>query len=304
MTHTTATVFDIQRCSLHDGPGIRTTVFLKGCPLRCLWCHNPESMDSRPQLAFTASRCIGCRECLRACPNGVHAIVEGKRVINRGLCQRCGRCVEVCHSEALELMGREMALEEVLAEVARDQAFYASSGGGVTLSGGEPLLQPEFATAFLQACRRQGLHTVLDTSGYAPWESLLAVAREADLVLFDLKHTDDARHRELTSVSNRVILDNLARLASEQIDLRVRAPVIPGCNDEEDNYRTMAAYLGRLDVRTLRVDLLPYHQLGSVKHSRLGTEYGLHNVKPPTSERLESLASILRTGGFQVQVGG
>jgi len=298
-----AIVFDIQRFSLHDGPGIRTTVFLKGCPLRCLWCHNPEAMRSDPQLAITASRCLGCGECEKACPNGVHSLVAGQHLLDRRRCRACGSCVEVCYAEALEIVGREQTLEQVLAEVEKDRAFYEASGGGVTVSGGEPLQQAQFTRSFLKAARKRGLHTVLDTSGYAQPETFLDVAREADLVLFDLKHTDDVRHRELAGVSNQPILGNLRSLAREGIPFRVRVPVIPGCNDEETNYETMAALLRQLDYQP-PVDLLPYHQLGTAKHDKLGTRYTLGEVVPPSTERLESIARLLSSYGLRVQVGG
>jgi pyruvate formate lyase activating enzyme len=300
----TAIILNVQRCSLHDGPGLRTTVFLKGCPLRCLWCHNPESVDPRPQLAYTASRCVGCGECARVCPNGVHRFEEGKHAVDWERCRRCGACAEACYAEALETVGKEMTIEEVLAIVERDREFYDSSGGGVTISGGEPLAQAPFAAELLRESRGRGLHATLDTSGFAQTETLLRVASEADLVLFDLKHIDDARHRELTGVPNGIILENLVSLIRSGAAVRVRVPLVPGCNDDTANVEGMASFLSAFGGQAPPIDLLPYHQLGASKHARLGSRYELSETKPPTDESLDRLASVLRAAGLPVQVGG
>ena len=301
-----ALVFNVQRYSIHDGPGIRTTLFLKGCPLRCLWCHNPEAIAGRVEFGFLPERCIGCLECTRACANGVHAVDGGKRVVRRELCKGEGKCVEVCYAEALERLGYRLTVDEAVARVERDRPFYETSGGGVTISGGEPLRQAEFTAAFLARCQELGLHTALDTSGYAPWSDLEAAARHADLVLYDLKHMDPARHRELTGVPNELILDNLVRLHAlrDRGQIWIRYPFIPTMNDEPENYRAMGRFLASLadSGRPLRVDILPYHQLGQSKYRKLGLAYRLDGLKPPEKPAMDEVARALASYGLDPHV--
>lgn len=306
-----ALVFNVQRYSIHDGPGIRTTLFLKGCPLHCLWCHNPEAMSGRIEFGFFPERCIGCLECTRACPHGVHGVDEdGRRVVKRELCVGEGLCAEVCYAEALERLGYYLTLDEAVARVERDLPFYQTSGGGVTISGGEPLRQPEFTTAFLARCKERGLHTALDTCGYAPWPALEAAARHADLVLYDLKHVESAAHRTLTGVPNELILDNLARLLAldGRGEVWVRYPFIPGLNDQPETYRAMGELLGKLTEGgargRLRVDILPYHQLGQSKYLKLGRAYALDGLQPPERSAMEAAAAVLASFGLDPHVGG
>jgi pyruvate formate lyase activating enzyme len=270
-------IFDLQRFCLQDGPGIRTTVFLKGCPLDCLWCHNPESKRPDPQLGFYPTRCIGCRLCASACPND--AIAAGNQRVRRDLCRACGRCAETCPSGALRLIGREARVSEVLALVLRDLPFYASSGGGVTLSGGEPLHQPEFALALLRESKATGLHTAVETCGHVAWEKLLAAAPYTDLFLYDLKVIAADKHRHFCGADNALILDNARRLAPVAANLIFRAPLVPGYNDTAEDMRLLGNFVRSLPGDP-RLELLPYHRIGSGKYQALGLPYPLSRLEP------------------------
>jgi len=285
-------IFDIKRYAIHDGPGIRTTVFLKGCPLRCLWCHNPESISGSPQLIYTPQKCIGCGHCFDACQNGAHILVEGHHVMDRRKCISCGACAEGCFSGALEIAGQMVTVDEVMAEMLRDRIFYINSGGGVTLSGGEPLFQPEFTLALLEAAKEEGVHTALDTSGYTPWDVLEGVVRFTDLVLYDLKQMDSRAHRALTGVPNELIIDNLRRLDGHDIPIWVRIPLIPGRNDGDSHFHAMGEFLSRLE-NIERVEILGYHRLAESKYERAGMEYTLKGLRPPPEEALASRRRIL-----------
>jgi pyruvate formate lyase activating enzyme len=291
----TGRVFDVQRYSLHDGPGIRTTVFFKGCPARCLWCHNPESQSFAPEVLVVDTRCVSCGSCATVCPHGAPPPGSGR-------CTACGACVDACPAGARRLAGREASVGEVMDEVLRDRVFYEESGGGVTFSGGEPLAQPEFLGALLEACRAAGLHTAVDTCGFSPRERLLALAPLADLFLFDVKLVDDARHRDLTGLPAAPILENLRSLAAVRADVWIRVPVVPGHTDgEADLAATASLVAGLPGVR--RVSLLPYHRTGAAKARRLGRAYPLDALAPPSPERLETLAALFRDRGLAVQIG-
>ena len=262
-------VFDIQRFSVHDGPGIRTTVFLKGCPLRCQWCHNPESWSPDPELSYRADLCLDCLDCVAVCPTGAQQATDGVHVLDHEACQACGDCVDVCSQGALRVIGGRMSVDEVMAEVLRDGAYYASSGGGLTLSGGEPLAQAEFAWALLRAAKRHGLHTCLDTSGYAPAETLRAVAGDVDLFLWDYKATGEEKHRELTGVEGEPILANLDWLMAHGARVALRCPMIPGVNDAPEHLAAIAALSARYPELEA-VDVLPYHALARHKAEQIG----------------------------------
>ena len=296
----TGLVLDVRRFSIHDGPGIRTTVFLKGCGLDCWWCHNPESQARGPEAVVRGSRCIRCGACVDACGHGAIRWSDADGPVTaRERCAACGECAAVCWAEARELAGRTMAVMDVLAEVLQDVPFYEESGGGVTLSGGEPLLQAGFAADLLRGCKRHGLHTALDTCGHAPWETFERVRRDVDLFLYDVKLMDDERHRRFTGVSNALILRNLRALAEAGHRVRFRLPVIPGVNDDAGNLRAVAALAASLP-RVDGVDLLPYHPIGVDKYRRLERPYRLHGTEAPTPERLAEVAGLLESCGLPV----
>lgn len=317
-------VFNIQRFSIHDGPGIRTTVFLKGCSLRCAWCHNPESIAAEPELAFFPEKCIRCGACFEACETGALRLLpvgetsagdgagqgrggaprpqEGwQRRYDRARCQLCGRCAEACYAEAIVMEGRDMTPEEAVAEVLKDKAFYDNSGGGATLSGGEPLLQAEFCAEVLAGCRAAGLHTALDTAANVPWAAFEATLPHTCLVLLDLKLMDPARHRAATGATNELILANARRMAREPLPVVVRVPIVPGYTDDDGNVAAIADFargLPNLDC----VELLPYHRFAEAKYRRLGRDYRLGGTDAPLAERLEALAALVAARGLRVKV--
>ncbi len=296
-------IYNIQRYSTHDGPGIRTTVFMKGCPLACWWCHNPEGRDIEPDHSIVASRCIGCGECVDACPEGAALLTPDGPTVDLNHCIHCGACAEACPTEARSFIGREISVDELLLEVGKDRVFYEESGGGVTFSGGEPLMQLDFLLAALEACREQCHHTVVDTSGSASTAVLEQVAAHADLLLFDLKHMDDAVHRRYVGASNTRILENLTLLAKMGQDVWVRLPLIPGVNDDEQNIDATAAFLASLE-KQYPLHLLPYHRVGSDKYRRMGKQYPMTGLEPPSEEQTALIAEHMRSYGLEVRVGG
>ena len=294
-------IFDIQRYSINDGPGIRTTVFFKGCPLTCLWCDNPESQYQFPQLFFFDSLCVRCYRCVPVCPTGATTVdSDGAIQINRELCKACGACVEACLSEARAVSGKLMTVDEVLEVVKKDTLFYRNSGGGVTASGGEATAQPEFLLALFKRCQESGIHTTLDTCGYVRWEVLERILEYTDLVLFDIKHMDPIRHIELTRVDNKLILQNAERIVQRGKPLRMRMPLIPGCNDSGENIRATAEFIHGLGIE--EVDVLPYHQLGASKYERLGRVYELGDTKSYPEEQVEEIKRILGSYGLEVSI--
>jgi pyruvate formate lyase activating enzyme len=294
-------VFWIERFAIHDGPGIRVAVFLKGCPLRCVWCHSPESQSPRPELLLKGDRCLVCGGCAPFCSHEAIVETDDGYVTERGRCTACGDCVDQCPSGARSIAGRMWSVTELLDEIEKDRVFLSRSGGGVTFSGGEPLMQGAFLGDAIDACRAAGLHTAVETSGYGSRSAIDAAAR-ADLVMFDLKIIDDDRHRRFTGVPNRLILDNFSYLAARHPAVRVRVPVVPGVNDDIQNLDAIGTLAKAKGVS--RIDLLPYHTAGIAKYERLGRSYPLQDVRPQAPEALDPARLRLERLGLDVHIGG
>jgi pyruvate formate lyase activating enzyme len=290
-------VFNIQRFSLHDGPGIRTTVFKKGCPLKCKWCCNPESMNVTQEILIQDIRCIRCGKCKEVCSNDAITSIEGNKRIDFSKCSSCMECVKVCPTKTLECIGTYLSVDEVVKEAKRDFLFYQNSGGGVTISGGEPLLQWEFTRDILKACKKEGLNTALDTSGYGSWEALEEVLKYVDLILYDVKHTDNDLHLKGTGVSNTLILQNLEKIAS-QMKTWIRFPVIPGFNDSLKNIKEVAYLASQFKVE--KVSLLPYHEFGKSKYEKLGRDYLFQCTNKISEKHLEEIKMVFVEKGIQV----
>ncbi len=290
-------VFDIQRMCIHDGPGIRTTVFLKGCPLECPWCHNPEGRSPHRELAYSSALCIGCNACARACPNRLHALENGIHRFQRDTCRACFACAEACPSGALEIVGREMSVEAVMQEVLRDHVFYETSNGGITVSGGEPLEQPEFAASLLHAAKAAGLHTALETSGCATHERMAAVVSATDLFLFDYKETDPERHLRTTGYAHARVIDNLRYLDAQGAAIVLRCPIIPGANLRDDHLEGIADLAHSLQ-HLQEVHVMGYHPLGQSKRQRLGAD-ATATYRAPSRDELKQVAQWLRAHGIE-----
>jgi len=338
----TGTIFDIKKYSIHDGPGIRTTVFFKGCPLRCVWCHNPEGQKASAEIMFFSDRCTFCGTCVSVCPNhavtlkavsresnwihpgaleagsretdrvhpGQDMLLEGRgSEMNRAYeihtlqkkCIACGECVKACPSGAREVAGRVVTSDELTREIMKDVVFYDSSGGGVTFSGGEPLLQPDFLLVLLRECKEREIHTAVDTCGFTEWETLSAIVPYVDLILYDLKCMDTGMHFQFTGRSNEVILENLIRLSKIHSNVTVRFPLIPGINDNEENIVSMGEFLSSLrwEGNQPRINVLPYHKTGIGKYERLGRAYSIPHVVQPTDEAVGCVRDRLRRFGLE-----
>jgi len=298
-------VFDIKRFAVHDGPGIRTTIFIKGCPLHCLWCHNPESIERGLELIRRSSRCSACYSCVKACPE--KAISPGPKkgpvFVDRTRCDLCGKCVEACVYEALEIVGRKATVKQIVEEAERDRLFFEQSGGGVTLSGGEPLAQSAFAIALLEELGARGIQTALDTSGLVKWDILSRAAAVSDLILYDLKMMDDTAHRKYTGASNALILENLRRLDSTGKPVHIRIPLVSGVNDDAGNVTASIAFLKTLSA-VRRVDLLNYHKGGQEKYKNLDKTSCFQLFEPPSEQRVEKIRRAFTEAGFSVTLGG
>jgi len=296
-------VFDIKKYAIHDGPGIRTTVFFKGCPLQCLWCHNPESRQDHAELGFRKNRCARCGQCGQTCPRGAIIVGENYPVTNVERCILCGRCVDNCTAGAREIIGRQMMVGQVMAEVERDIIFYDQSGGGVTFSGGEPLMQPDFLLALLNQCRQKNIHTAIDTSCYAEPEIVESVVKTADLFLCDIKHMNSQIHERFTGAGNDLILENIKLISQSGKKIVIRIPVIPGFNDDPANIEATGKFAASLQGIG-RIDILPFNSGGIEKSTRLTG--GIEPVRFDTPDRAQMslIAESLKKYVFEVHVGG
>lgn len=296
-------IFNIQKYSIHDGPGIRNTVFMMGCPLSCWWCHNPESQSLKEQLMVFPNRCIGCMACIEACTQGAIKEVNGMVVTDRSKCKNCGDCTLVCYPGAREMSGETMTVEEVAHEVLKDRDFFDESDGGVTFSGGEPLMQADFLIALLQEMKKHHIHTTVDTSGFASRKVIEKVSKYTDLFLYDLKHIDSVKHEKYTGVTNNIILDNIKFLHDIGKEIIIRIPIIPGINNSEEDLKAFRDFIKTLP-NIKGVNILPYHKIGEEKYKRLGMNYKMTGVEEPSEEDMDFALQILKGTGNKVQIGG
>jgi len=296
------TIFNIQRFSVHDGPGIRTTVFLKGCSLHCFWCQNPEGIRLKPEIMFFPDRCIGCGRCFTVCPRGAHVIQEGTHVYLRQKCIVCGKCTETCYAGALMPTGKSMTVDEVVKEILRDRIFYETSDGGVTLSGGEPLLQRDFSRAILERCKAEELHTAIETAANCQWIDLARLLPVTDIIMMDIKHLNPDKHCQVTGVSNKLILENVRRLAQTSKPIIIRVPVVPTVNDTAEEIGAIIQFVGAFQ-NLQYLELLPFHRLGESKYHNLGLNYPASHLKTLTKEKMGQLAARAKESGVEVRIG-
>jgi pyruvate formate lyase activating enzyme len=299
---TEGVIFDIQHYSIHDGPGIRTNVFMKGCPLNCLWCQNPESQSAKHQIMYNSGLCAGCGLCIETCEKSAISRVEGKVKTDRTICAGCGRCIPVCRQEARSISGRKATVGEVYKEVAKDKLFYSSSNGGITVSGGEPLMQASFTRDLLCVCRENGIATCIETCGFTEWKIMKSVMEHVDLTLYDVKHMDSEKHKKYTGVNNERILDNLIKLSNEmRVPVIARTPIIPGYNDSDENIHAMGKFLAEKIPTCVEVNLLPYHRLGESKTEQLEQDKGDFYSESPSDGEMDRLKTIITEYGLKAK---
>ncbi|MEI6605038.1 MAG: glycyl-radical enzyme activating protein [Verrucomicrobiota bacterium] len=299
-----AVIFDVKPYSINDGPGIRITIFLKGCPLSCAWCHNPEGMSPVQQKLYTKTKCIGCSTCVENCPQQALRLTPEGIVTDTDLCKLCGICATVCPTKAIEISGRQVTVEEIMKVIRRETVTMDHSQGGVTISGGEPMMQSEFLIELLDACGREGIHRAVDTTGLSKPETLLEVAKRTELFLYDLKHMDSARHKQFTGVGNERILSNLRVLADSGANINIRIPLIKGVNADEANLSDTAQFVAALAGAKKLVSLLPYHNIAAHKYNKLGQEFDGGEMQEPPAEDLEMARRIFAQHGLVAAVGG
>lgn len=298
----TGTIINIQKYSVHDGPGIRTTVFFKGCPLNCWWCHNPESQNFKHEIMFFKERCKGCGTCVKRCPQECMQLEDKGLVIDQEKCTLCGNCTDFCPNGALEYVGKDVTIMELMKEIKKDEIFYEESGGGVTFSGGEPMCQAEFLKELLKECNTREIHTTIDTSGYTDWENFEKIADLVDLFLYDLKIMNDELHKKYIGVSNKSILENLKKLSSRGANIYVRMPIIKGINDDDEHIDESIKFLSNLNIT--QVNLLPFHKMGMDKYKRLEMEYKLSGMEKPSDEKMMAIQEKFKASGLKVKIGG
>ena len=297
-------IFDIKRYAINDGPGIRMTVFFKGCPLSCKWCHNPESQSRRVQKMYTADKCIGSQDCVEACPNQALTLTPQGIVTDMEACQLCGTCAEVCPTKAIEMSGHEESVNSLMQMIENETIFFDQSGGGVTFSGGEPLMHHKFLIQMLDACGEKGIHRTVDTTGFAKTKILLEVAKRTDLFLYDLKLIDPKKHKAWTGVDNALILTNLKVLAETGTDINIRIPLIKGVNCDDENIRATAEFVAALPGEKRTVNLLPYHDIASRKHEKLGQVYAPRGMDKPSEEEQHHIVHLFQKKGISAIIGG
>ncbi|WP_312810712.1 trans-4-hydroxy-L-proline dehydratase activase [Sedimentibacter sp.] len=298
----TVAIFNIQKFSIHDGPGIRTTVFLKGCPLKCLWCHNPESQEYEKQILYDAEKCVLCGTCVKVCPKNAIKIEDNILTTDMYKCDFCGLCEIYCIQEARQVVGKHYSVEEVLKEVLKDRIFYEKSGGGVTVSGGEPLMFIDFVEELLKKLKEENIHTAVDTSGAVNFESLERIAEYTDLFLYDIKLMDDEMHKKYIKASNKTILENLKKLSKIHNNINIRLPIIEGVNADTDHIERIIDFIKDLNIK--KVNLLPYHDIAKHKYKKLDMDYEEEKMSKPSEEKMQRFMSMFESKGYEVKIGG